>query len=142
MDIEGNKVVPAVMAEVADRWPPCFEFDYIGEGGIDMRKLFEVEQEWVGVEDGYIPEDYSLWSRSDYEEVKKNGEEYWLGVLKAFEDPSVEWVVTNDGDVDSVYDEKYPNLWYACAQCRPSKEDYHLQLQPQTWLRQCPQPTL
>ena len=108
MDIEGNKVVPAVMAEVADRWPPCFEFDYIGEGGIDMRKLFEVEQEWVGVEDGYIPEDYSLWSRSDYEEVKKNGEEYWLGVLKAFEDPSVEWVVTNDGDVDSVYDEKYP----------------------------------
>ena len=108
MDIEGNKVVPAVMAEVADRWPPCFEFDYIGEGGIDMRKLFEVEQEWVGVEDGYIPEDYSLWSRSDYEEVKKNGEECWLGVLKTFEDPSVEWVVTNDGEVDSVYDEKYP----------------------------------
>ena len=108
MDIEGNKVFPAVMAEIADRWPPCFEFDYIGEGGIDMRKLFEVEQEWVGVDYGYIPEDYSLWSRSDYEEVKKSGEEYWLGVLKAFEDPSVEWVVTNDGHVDSVYHEKYP----------------------------------
>lgn len=108
MDIEGNKVFPAVMAEIAYRWPPCFEFDYIGEGGIDMRKLFEVEQEEVAVDDGYIPEDYSLWSRSDYEEVKKNGEEYWLGVLKAFEDPTVEWVITNDGDVDSVYHEKYP----------------------------------
>lgn len=108
MDIEGNKVVPAVMAEIADRWPPCFEFDYIGEGGIDMRKLFEVEQEWVGADYGYIPEDYSLWSRSDYEQMKKEENSYWLEVLKEFEDPTVEWVITNDGDVDSVYREKYP----------------------------------
>lgn len=108
MDIEGNKVVPAVMAEIADRWPPCFEFDYIGEGGIDMRKLFEVEQEWVGADYGYIPEDYSLWSRSDYEQMKREENSYWLEVLTEFEDPTVEWVITNDGDVDSVYHEKYP----------------------------------
>ena len=108
MYMENNKFIPAVMAELEYKRNPCFEFDYIGEDGIDMRRLFEVEQEEVGVEYGYIPEDYSLWSRSDYEQMKKEGNSYWLEVLKAFEDPTVEWVITNDGDVDSVYHEKYP----------------------------------
>lgn len=108
MDIENGKAFPAVMAELEYKRNPCFEFEYIGEGGIDMRRLFEVEQEEVGVEYGYIPEDYSLWSRSDYEQMKKEGNSYWLEVLKEFEDPTVEWVITNDGGVDSVYHERVP----------------------------------
>lgn len=108
MDVENSKVFPAVMAEIGDWWPPCFEFDYLGEGGIDMRRLFEVQQEEIGVDYGYISDDYSLWSRSDYEQMKKEGDGDWLEMLDAFEDPTVEWVITNDGDVDSVYHEKYP----------------------------------
>lgn len=108
MDIERCEFIPAVMSETGSGIEPCFEYDYIGDGGIDMRRLFEVEQEVVDIDYGYIPEDYRLWSRSDYEQMKKEGDRDWLEVLGVFEDPTVEWVVTDEDSVHSVYNEKFP----------------------------------